>query len=456
MYRFIARHILAPGLDFLRGTQSMKLLKELEESQWWSRDKILDLQNQRLRMLINYAYEKVPYYRRVFDERGLKPADIESSNDLVKLPILTKHLVQSNFDEITAQGFPVKQRVLLATGGSTGQPLKFYTTKRHDKDLCIATLQRSLSWIGFELGDKSLSIANIYPYKSWLEKLMGVPISFFQRKLALDIGERPANVAKKLGDFRPRLIRGFTSALEQLALFIKKSGKPVFKPSLIFTGAEQLNDYQRELFREIFGCDTYDFYGAVEEHVIGIECKEHSGYHIAAENVIVEIVDAEGKPAVAGEEGRILVTSLYNYAMPFIRYEIGDIGVLSDKICPCGRGLPLLASINGRTLDTIYTKSKGPILGFLLYKPLRTLAELGVDQCQIVQDILERVLIKLIVADGYPQKYRDELQMKVLEIYKGILGKDMEIDVQFVGQIDTTPTGKRRFIISNVHSRNDK
>ena len=129
MYNSIARHIMAPVLDFSRGTKTMKCLKELEKSQWWSRDSILELQNQRLRQLVKHAYDNVPYYRRIFDERAIKPDDIESSEDLVKLPVLTKRLIRSNFDSLQAKGFPSKEIIPNSTAGSTGEPLWLHSTK---------------------------------------------------------------------------------------------------------------------------------------------------------------------------------------------------------------------------------------------------------------------------------------------------------------------------------------
>ena len=274
----------------------MKYLRELERSQWWPRDRILELQNQRLRLLVKYAYENVPYYRRIFDERGLRPADIQNSNDLVKLPILTRAVIRSNFNQIAAPGFSTQRRVLLATGGSTGQPLVFYTTKRDHKDLCIASLQRARSAIGFELGDKSASIRTKYPYESTSERFWQAPVRFFQRNLFIDFRQMSSNSVRTLEAFQPRFIIGYPSSLEQLARITQIKGKSRIRPRAIITDSEQLYDYQRNLFREVFGCDTYDVYAAREEHLIAFECKEHLGYHIAAENVIVEVVNAEGEP----------------------------------------------------------------------------------------------------------------------------------------------------------------
>jgi phenylacetate-CoA ligase len=450
LYRFIARHILAPSLDTFRGTQSMTLLKELEKSQWWPRQKILNLQNERLRLLVQHAYDEVPYYRRIFDERGLRPGDIKDGRDLARLPVLTKQFIRDNFDEITAQCFPRKGRVKLATGGSTGQPLVFYTTRRDHKDVCIAARQRAFSGVGFELGDKTATIRNIYPGESMIERLWRVPIQFFRRDLPVDIRYVSPDSARQIEAFQPRFITGYPSAIEKLARLLQTRGKSRIVPAAIITGAEQLYDHQRDLFRKIFGCDTYSFYGAREAHLIAFECFEHSGHHMAAENVIVEIADAQGSPVPVGVEGRILITNLQNYAMPFIRYDIGDIGTASDEICPCGRGLPLLASINGRNPDNILTKSKGTIAGMALCKPLRLLAGMGLEQCQIVQETPNNVVIKLVAGSECAREALEELRKKALEEYIRILGEDMDIAVEFVEKIAMTPGGKGRFVISKL------
>jgi phenylacetate-CoA ligase len=452
LYRFVARHILAPGLDFLRGTQSMKLLQELEESQWWSRDKILDLQNQRLKLLINYAYYNVRYYRNIFDKRGLKPGDIECSFDLVKLPILTKHLIRNNFDEITSESFPVKERVRLATGGSTGQPLEFYNTWYDNTDLTIAAVQRANSCIGFEFGDRNAGIRSRQIHQTKAGNFWHTPIKFFRRTLSIDASEEPEEIVRKLEHFQPKFIKGYPSVLEQLARVIQIKGKERIGAEALITGAEQLHNHQRVLFKETFGCDTYSTYGSHEIHLIAFECKEHSGYHIAAENVIVEIVDDNGITMPAGQEGRILITNLHNYVMPFIRYDIGDLGVISDENCPCGRGLPILKSINGRNVDAIKTKSKGIIPGIRLWEPFNLLAHLGVQQFQVVQNTDDKIVIKLVLDKDYSSEYMDVISKRAMAEYKPILGEDMAVSIEFVNQIPLSPAGKRIAVVSNLQT----
>ena len=455
MYNFLARHMMAPALDFFRRTATMQCLGELEESQWWARERILELQSERLRYLVNYAYDNVPYYRRIFDERGLKPDDVKASHDLVKLPILTKQLIRRNFDEITASGFPARERVKLSTAGSTGEPLVFYSTRHCHINLSFAARQRGYSAVGFELGDKHARLSIRYGHEARNERFWNIPVEFFRRQLFIDVHKLSVEtmpcLAGRIERFQPKFIRSAPEVIEELARFIKAQEKQTLRPQAIITGASQLYDYQRDLFREVFGCDTYDFYGAVEQHTIACECPQHSGYHIAAEHVVVEVVDEEGIPVPSGEEGRIVITNLYNYAMPFIRYEIGDLGVASDSTCPCGRGLPLLETVSGRAFDVILTRSKGPIPGVRLWRPIHALfANLGVEQFQIVQETYEKVVVKLVLGKESRERHAGKLEKGVIQEYESTLGEDMDISVEFVDHIPLTSAGKREIIVSKL------
>jgi len=201
----------------------------------------------------------------------------------------------------------------------------------------------------------------------------------------------------------------------------------------------------------VFGCETYDFYGSQEQHSIGFECRQRSGYHVVAENVVVEIVDNEGKIVQAGEEGRILITNLNNYAMPFVRYDIGDVGAGSERTCPCGRGLPLLSGLKGRTTDTIFTRSRGTIPSISL--PWSFFAGWGVEQFQIVQDAYDKVVVKLVLKKDTQEKDMGDLRREIVTQYKHILGEDMDVAVEYVEQIPLNSAGKRRFVLSNLPPR---
>jgi phenylacetate-CoA ligase len=452
MYNFIVRHAMAPVLDIFRGTRTMKCLTELEHSQWWPREKIIELQNQRLRQLVEYAYHNVPYYQHIFDERGLKPNDVETSNDLVKLPILTKKIIRANSDDIKAGNFPEKERVRLHTGGSTGEPLAFYSTRYDHITLGFAARQRTYSSLGLKMGDKYADLSFQYPYRSVFERLSQTTVDFLSRKL--HIGSQKIFTTempywyRKIKDFQPIFMTGYPSAIYHLANFIQSERKPGIKLKAVITGAEQLYDFQRKCISEAFSCDTYDYYGSNEEHLIAFECHLHSGYHIAAENVIVEVIDEDGKPADEKRNGRIVITNLHNYAMPFIRYDIGDLGMRADIICDCGRGLPLLTSLQGRHCDLIRTVSKGLVPGINL--PWEFLTGWGIDQFQIVQEAIDKVVLKVVPRDTHAQQHISELNLEVIRRYRPILGDEMRITVKSVEQIPRLMSGKLRVVVSAI------
>lgn len=453
MYSTIAKKILAPTLDLLRGTKTMKYLKKLEETQWWSRDKILELQNEKLKKLIKYAYDNVPCYYRIFRERKLEPNDIQTSKDLAKLPILTKQIIRENFGDLTARNSSTKEIIPYSTGGSTGEPLRFYRTKEDFHNWGSAAELRAYGWAGYEIGDRCALLWERYSYKSMIEKFTQTSRQFLQRTTLFDALDMSAEKVRffleKLENLQPKFIRGYPMAIYLLARFIEREGKHNIKPKAIIINGEQLYGYQGDLISKVFECESYSHYGSHEVHAIASECPEHSGYHISAENVIVEIVNDEGELVPVGEEGKILVTNLHNYTMPFIRYEIGDIGAISDKACPCGRGLPILTTLSGRTTDIIFTKSGKRIPGISL--PFRFFSSLGIEQFQIVQETYEKLIIKLVLEKECPQD-KNKIIKEIKCVYEPILGEDMDIVIEFVNQIPPTRAGKRKIVISNVRT----
>jgi len=430
----------------------MKCLRELEKSQWWPRDRILELQNQRLRQLVKYAYDSSPYYRGVFDERALEPNDVKSGEDLVKLPILTKKHIRDNFNQIMARGFPSKEVMPNSTGGSSGEPLRFLSTRNDWRNWGFAASLRAYGWAGYELGDKRVLVAGRNPDHPALRKTKDKVTEFFERVLLLDVKEMStANMLlllERMSDFQPEFIHGYPNAIYLLARSIQMKGGPSLRPRAVITTSEQLYDYQRDLFRTVFGCETYSHYASWEMHAIASECSEHSGYHIAAENVVVEVVSDEGNIVPVGEEGKILVTNLHNYAMPLIRYDVGDMGAISNQACSCDRGLPLLARLSGRSTDVIVTRNGRFIPAMAL--PWGFLGSLDIEQIQIVQESYEKVTVKLVTAHELSRSSLDEITGEILRQWRPQIGKDTELSVEFVDQIPLTEAGKRKMVVSNL------
>jgi phenylacetate-CoA ligase len=353
-----------------------------------------------------------------------------------------------------AKGPFSKKALPNSTSGSTGEPLKFFSTKDDMYNWGFAAEQRALRWAGYEIGNRCIHIGRKGLERSKIAIYRDKAGQFFERVMPLDAkkisSSNAAALVKKVEDFHPEVIRGITNAIYILARLLQKENTSSIRLKTVITTGEQLQDYQRDLFQKVFDCETFNHYGSWEFHAIAAECERHSGFHIAAENVIVEVVDEKDLPLPPGKEGRILVTGLHNYAMPFIRYEIGDIGALSDQLCPCGRGLPILASLGGRSADIILTRSGIMVSGLNL--PKRFFADMDVEQYQIEQESYERIIVKIVLEPGCPRGRPEEISSEIEKRWRPILGKEIDIVPDFVDEIPSTASGKRRVVVSRIPS----
>ena len=327
----------------------MRALAELERTQWWPSERIEALQSERLRKLIEHAYSNVSYYRRVMVERGLTPMDITSAADLQKLPIVTKDIIRDNLEEMCSEG-PLRNRLVPAhTSGSTGNPLLFYDSIDERRAHGLARAIRAWEWAGVRLGDRSLHIH----LRSESLPRRKRPVAWVRQELKRVVDVDSGSISEhtlpgiiaRMRQIEPFYLGSYPSIIFFIASFIRDSGLSAPHPLAIITGGEQLLDYQRELITDVFGTEPYSNYSSFENWEMASECPSHSGMHVNAEDIILELVDEGGAPTPRGEHGRILITNLHNYGMPFIRYENGDYSSLAEAPCPCGRGLPLLDSL---------------------------------------------------------------------------------------------------------------
>jgi phenylacetate-CoA ligase len=448
----LAKNIIIPVYDLRHGTNSISYLEQFKQSQWFPLEKIITLQNEHLNKIISHAYNNVPYYYNIFDERGLKPADIRTADDLIKLPILTKSLIRKNIESMQAKDSPRRKIFANSTSGSTDEPLKFYSTFDDFYNWGFGAVYRAYNWAGYDIGDKNMWIRGKFKYASKWRKYLAESLQLLENTKFVD----PVSMNKTqilqlvsmLEHFKPAVIRGYPSAIAILAGYIERELKTDFKLKTIISTGEQLYDHQRNLFSRVFNCDTYNHYGTMEVRAIASECPAHSGLHIAVENVIVEIVDKENRQLPPGQEGKILVTNLHNYTMPFIRYDIGDIGTLSDETCPCGRGLPLMAKLNGRTADVIVIPGNIQVSGTTLVDVTASLK--GIEQFQIVQEDNKNITVNVIPEKKYKDTSSIQIMNDINNEYKRILGDDMDFTVRFVDIIEATNEGKRRIIKSRI------
>jgi phenylacetate-CoA ligase len=453
MYTALAEKLIYPLGDRLFSTRIVKNLRELEDTQWWSLSQLQDLQTKKLQKLVEHAYENVPFYRARLEERRLRPEDVQSVQDLTKLPILTKRDVKENSaNALLARNVASKDVLPGMTGGSTGIPLQF---ARHvdstSRDWAAAL--RAWGWAGYRLGDKyatlwghPLTIAQQASLKGRLQNL-------FMRNLFLSAynmdNDSLSEYAHKLERYKPRFLRGYASAVHALASTIERKQAHRISPRAIFTTSEMLFDSQRALIEEQFGCKVFDHYGSGEVHSVAHECEYHSGYHVTSENMIVEVVKKDSSLAMPGERGELVVTDLHNYASPFIRYNTEDAGILSETLCPCGRGLPLLSALEGRSSEIIVLPNGRLVpLGYwvVLFETVS-----GVDQYQIVQEAPSSLVVKIVKNLSFTE---DDLTHITANLRR-LGGEELDYEIKMVEGIPVSASGKRRFVITQVDRLQD-
>lgn len=451
MYARLFKNVLNPFFEnVVKQRKVLKYRGELEKSQWLSREEILAIQMKNLSRLLIHAREHVPYWRNLFSDRGIDPESIHSYADFCRLPFLTKQIIRENGTDVLAQNLS-GQMWSKFTGGSTGNPLKVFYTKV-SYEYRVANSKRGYGWAGCEDGEKQFHLWGTAEYRlSLLQKCKIDLHNAFLRQQHFDCyhfdNDRKRSCIKQLNRYRPKVIVAYPEALFRLANFIREAELELtFRPEAIITGAEQIFDTQREVIEDVFKTKIFNSYGSREFMLMAMECPEHNGLHLSAENILLEIVGADGQPVAPGEPGEIVVTDLQNYGMPFIRYKIGDMAIQGhpDHLCPCGRGLPLINEVTGRTLDMIRLVNGNELSGeffvrFVGNKP-------GVCQFRVTQETLTEITIDLVV----DQLFTDAVFRTMENDLREVLGTDLKIVFNRVDQLQPSPTGKFRVTVSKI------
>jgi len=456
MYSKILQNIIYPIYQIKQPWDKRLIsnLKFLNKTQWWSYSELEKFQLIRLKKLLQHANDNVPFYHRMFKKLDFIPDELTNVNELSKLPILTKEIIRENFDELYARNYPKKDLIPNSTGGSTGTPMTFFVNRRW-KTCNEAAAYRGWSWSGYELGDKMVHLWSAHQDLKDQNKIITKIRNHTFRIIKLNTfdltQENMQEYSKILRKFKPKAILSYASSAYIMSQYIEKSGIEDIRPEAIITTADTLFDYKRKTIERAFGCQVFDSYSGRDTSLQAIECHEHSGYHLSIENAVVEYL-RDNEHVASGETGKIILTDLCNYAMPFIRYEIGDLGVPSDDKCPCGRTLPIMKSIKGRILDTIVTPEGKMLTGMFFIALFPDYHIKGIEEYQIIQKRKDKLLIKLVKGENFSDA---DLNLYVNIIKKNV-GDQMEIEIQFVEKIEPTKSGKHRPVISEIQGSDIK
>lgn len=440
---FIQENIVLPIGDMMTGQQVRKYLRYLMRSQYWTREQIDAFQNERLRALIEHAFNHVPYYHDVMVERGLTPADIQTKEDLVKMPIISKEVMRrEGIERFTADNFPKKQRMLRSSSGSTGQPFEYYISNECYSVNAAANLRGWYNF-GWRLGDRYVKISQ-NPRKGKLKLLQDYMTGCLYVATADLSDTHMHEIMQEIDQYKPMVIRSYPDPLYIMAQY-RLAHKDEFKwtPMALTTTGNVLRPNERVTIEDAFGCEIFDSYGS-EGNSNLFECPTHECYHSSEEYGITEIVDENGERINKGA-GRLITTDLWNYAHPFIRYDVQDRIELAEKPCSCGRAHLAIKQIWGRDNELLIAPSgrKYTVHHFTVFFESTVSPELkdSIDQFQFIQHKDGTTTMLLVVNE----KYDKEVEQYLIDYWSREFGA--VVDIKVVERIPIMANNKCRFII---------
>lgn len=422
--------------------------RAMEDSQWWPRERLEALRVQRLRALLTHAASHVPYYRDLFARIGFNPAEVSSLTDLQRLPFLDKPLIRAHTDALKADD--ARGLARFNTGGSSGVPLIFYIgLERVSRD--VAAKWRATRWWGVDIGDPEIVLWGSPIELGAQDRVRLLRDRLMRTRLLPAFEMSDAKVAGFIADIRsmrPRMLFGYPSAFARIAAQAQRTGMRLdnLGVRVVFVTSERLYDHQRTLIEQVFGAPVANGYGGRDAGFIAHQCPSGS-LHITAEDVIVEIIDRQGRVLPPGESGEIVVTHLATRDFPFVRYRTGDVGVLAapdDAPCACGRTLPVLKEVQGRSTDFIVARDGTVMHGLALIYIVRDMP--GVAGFRIEQESLDLTRVKVVTEPGFPA----DGDARIRAGMKARLGQAVEVIVEHVEQIAAEGSGKFRYVLSKV------
>jgi phenylacetate-CoA ligase len=448
LFDLACRRVIQPLWARRESRQAARFRQELTRRQFDPPEVVHARQIAALRRIVRHAADTIPYYQAMFDRIGIDSADLRTIEDLQALPVLTKADIRREGAALLSTALTQADLTRKKTSGSTGVPLEVKLDPAGLEWKRACTL-RADEWSGWQRGERVAKVWGNPEFRqfgvrgrlrNWL----------YERSVYLDTlqltPETIDRFARQIARQRPELIFGHAHSVFLLAEHIQNRQLPRYQPRGIITTAMVLHDWQRRRIESVFDCPVTNRYGCEEVSLIACECGEHRGLHVNADSVFVETI-VDGRPASPGEPGAIVITDLSNFAMPLIRYQVGDMAVLSGRQCPCGRGLPLLESIEGREADYVVTAAGQMISGISLTENFAVLVP-GVAQIQIVQEAVDSFLFR-IVRDA---AWTTASELKIAELVGERFGSTTQSRCEFVDVIPQEPSGKYRFCISHVLS----
>lgn len=447
IYTKLVARGLFPLHERLKGHSTVAAFRSLEQSQWFSPEQLAQLQLQRLREFLLRIGSDVPYYRDLFKTLNFDPASVRAVTDIQRLPLTGKADIRANTAQLKSEkAGPLEQ---FSTGGSTGEPLIFYRGKErvsHD----VAAKWRATRWWDVDIGDPEIVVWGSPIELGSQDRVRLLRDKFLRTELLSAFEMSNANLlqfTQRLRQVKPRMLFGYPSSLALMADYVTSNGYKVddLGIKVVFVTSERLYDHQRASIEQAFGAPVANGYGGRDAGFIAHQCPE-GGMHITAEDILVEIIGESGEVLPTGERGEIVITHMSTAEFPFVRYRTGDVGSLSTAQCACGRGLPLLAEIDGRSTDFVRAADGTVLHGLALIYVIRELPE--IEEFKIIQETLSHITVQLVTSSSNTQ----ELEATVTEQFRRRLGDSLTVSFEYVSKIEREASGKFRYVVSKLEN----
>lgn len=427
------------GGNFQKYVSEFKERESLSKNQWRS------YQEDQLRKLLVHANEHVPYYRKLFQDLHLSTRDLAEFAlvDLSHFPLLTKEVIREKQDEFLADNLTEKPATYL-TSGTTGTPLAIKFTREGDRLAQAAYEARVRNWAGvnYQMSRAMIGGRLVVPKANARPPFWRY--NFVERQLYMSAFHiSPANApeyAKALNHYQPDYLVGYASSHYFLARMLDEMQITMYSPKAVLTSSEKLTREMRETIERVYQCEVFDGYSGVEACCQASEC-EFYGMHISPDMGIIEILGDDDKPVPSGSPGRIIATGLLNYAQPLIRFDTGDVAILSGQDCECGREMPVLEELVGRLEDTVIGADGRETVrfhGIFVGLP-------NIKEGQVIQETITDFRLRLVVSD----KFNDEDEKIIRSRFEQRLG-NINLKFEVVEKIERTERGKFRAVISHV------
>ena len=418
------------------------------ENQYWDKKDIEEYQTEKMKQIITHSYNNTIYYKEVLDELSLKPSDFQSLADLKKLPIIGKADIRDRWKDLIASDYLKYKPMHRVTSGTTGQTFQYYNDAK-SWGMNWATKIRTFSWGGYTFGkDKIATLKGGSMLREAKQSVKGRFWKYLNNYYDLPVinltNESMEQYYNEIISNKIKYLRGFPTAVYAFAKYIYEThGELPLQAT--FTSAEYLQDFQREQITKTFGTNHIDAYGCGDGMAGANQCEKTEGYHVNIETSILEVINEQGNSCKEGEQGEIVLTSLNDYAMPLIRYTPGDVAVIGKNNCSCGRTLPLLSKIVGRTSDLIYLPNGRILNGIAI--PFADWVD-KIDKFQIWHTEIDKIELKVIKKPTLTKKDIEYMH----EILAYHVGEGIRVQVDIVDDIPLLPNGKFKYVISKVNN----